>query len=411
MAWVSTKYASRTIRRNLRRTMLSIAGIAIGCTLALFMESMNRGRSELFARAGAASGVGHLRIVPAGWRDRRDVRLRLADATRDLEAVRSAPGVAFVTARARAQALLALGTHVVPVELTGVEPSVEPHMFRYVQSVQRGRYLRDGDSGAIVLGRSLADRLTAELDDDVVATTVGPNGDIESALFRLVGIVDTGSSDGDSAVCQVALQDVQRLSRFPGAGELSLVLADYRDTARIRDDLAGRVAGGDDVMTLSEIAPDIEGHFKQDEAVTRFVSGIILLIVLLGVASAQLAAVLERRREFAVLSALGMSGPRLVALVAQEALMLGAGGAVVALLAGVPIVWQFAHAGLDFSGYVGGSYSFQGVLIDPVIHGDFGWWIVSYVAVVCLAATVVASLYPAWYAARTDPAVALRVAQ
>jgi len=51
------------------------------------------------------------------------------------------------------------------------------------------------------------------------------------------------------------------------------------------------------------------------------------------------------------------------------------------------------------------------VLLDPVIYGDIGWWIVPYVFAVAIGATVVASVYPAWYAARTDPAVALRVAQ
>jgi ABC-type antimicrobial peptide transport system permease subunit len=162
---------------------------------------------------------------------------------------------------------------------------------------------------------------------------------------------------------------------------------------------------------LSELAPDIEGHFRQDIAMSRFVSGVILLIVLLGVASAQLAAVLERRREFAVLAALGMSGPRMVRLIVEEALLLGGGGAVVALGAGVPLIWKLAHTGLDFTRYLGGSYSFQGVLLDPIIYGDFGWWIVAYVGAVAMGATVVASLYPAWYAARTDPAVALRVAQ
>jgi ABC-type lipoprotein release transport system permease subunit len=411
MAWVGGQYAARSIGRNLRRTILSIAGIAIGCMLALFMESMNRGRGELFARAGSASGVGHVRIVPAGWRARRDSRLRLSDWQADLAAARKVPGVSYAGARARAQTLLAVGTHVVPVELTGVQPDVEPHMFRYVQAVQYGRYLRAGDTGSIVLGRAIVNRLTADLDDDIVATTVGPGGDIQSALFRLVGIVDTGNDEADNAVCQVALEDVQRLTGFPGAGEVSLVLGDYRQIDIVRAQLARHVAQGDDVMTLSELAPDVEGHFKQDEAVTRFISGIILLIVLLGVASAQLAAVLERRREFAVLAALGMSGPRLVGLVVQEALMLGAGGAAVAIAAGLPLVWKFAHTGIDFRRYLGGSYAFQGVLFDPVIYGDFGWWIVWYVSAVSMGATIVASLYPAWYAARTDPAVALRVAQ
>jgi ABC-type lipoprotein release transport system permease subunit len=411
MAWVGTRYAVRSVGRNLRRTALSIVGIAIGCVLALFMESLNRGRGELFARAGSASGLGHIRVVPAGWRGRRDPRLRLADWQADLAAAQSLPGVAAVTARIHGQVLLAVGTHVVPVDMAGVQPAIEPRLFRYVQTVQQGRYLRPGESGALVVGRAIADRLSADIDDEIVATMVGPGGDIQSALFRLVGIVSTGTDDSDTAVCQVAIEDLERLSGFTGAGEVSIVLDDYREIDRVRAQLAQHVARGDDIMTLSELAPDVEGHFKQDTAVSRFVSGIILLIVLLGVASAQLAAVLERRREFAVLSALGMSGRRMVGLIVQEALLLGGGGALVALAAGVPLVWRLAHTGLDFRRYLGASYTFQGVLLDPVIYGDFGWWIFAYVFVVAMGATTAASLYPAWYAARTDPAVALRVAQ
>ena len=60
-AW---RYALRSLRRNARRTALSVVGIGIGCALALFMESLNRGRDELFARMGAYGGAGHVRIVP-----------------------------------------------------------------------------------------------------------------------------------------------------------------------------------------------------------------------------------------------------------------------------------------------------------------------------------------------------------
>jgi ABC-type antimicrobial peptide transport system permease subunit len=224
-------------------------------------------------------------------------------------------------------------------------------------------------------------------------------------------VVTTGSDDADLSVCQVSRADLERLTGVAGAGEVSVILDDYRQAATVRARIAERMSGGDDVLTMAELAPDIEGHFRQDAAASRFVSFIILLIVLLGVASAQLAAVLERRREFAVLSALGMSGARIVRLVVHEALMLGAAGGTLALLVGLPLVWRLATVGLDFRRYVGSAYSFQGVLLDPVIFGDFGPWIVPYVFVVAIAATVVASVYPAWYAARTDPAVVLRVAQ
>ena len=123
-------------------------------------------------------------------------------------------------------------------------------------------------------------------------------------------------------------------------------------------------------MTWGEISPEFKGHLEQDNAVSRLVSGIILLIVVLGVASAQLAAVLERRREFAVLSALGMRSRTIVAVLLQEALAIGIASAVLGLAAWAAVRLAPGHARHRLSRYMGASYSFQGVLIEPVIYGD-----------------------------------------
>ena len=409
---VSTRYAVRSVGRNVRRTILSVVGIGVGCALAVFMESMNRGRDELFARAAASSGIGHVRVVPRGWRERRDVRARLADWQHDRDVARSTPGVASTTIRSRTQALVAMGTHVVPVELVGVDPATEPSTFRFVREITHGRYLRPGEHGTVVLGQSIADRLRAGLDDDILATAVGPRGSIESAMLRVVGIVVTGSEDADLAVCQVAIEDVTKLTGLKGAGEVVVMAGDWRAADAIRDALTQRLTGGDEAMTWGELAPEFKGHNEQDKAAARFVRAIILLIVLLGVASAQLAAVLERRREFAVLSALGMRAGTMVVLVLQEAAALGLAGAVVALAIALPVVWQFARTGLDLrSAYGSSNFTFSGAFMEPVFYGDFGVWIVPWVVALAVGATMLASLYPAWFAARTDPAVALRVAQ
>jgi len=411
MAWVAGRYAVRSVRRNFRRTSLSIVGIAIGCVLALFMESMNRGRDELFARAATYGGSGHLRVVPAGWRDTRESRMRLADWPRDIAAARALPGVATATPRAHADVLLAMGTHVVPVALTGVDPAIEPATNRLVRTITNGRYLRPDDTGTIVIGQAIADRLGVGPDDQVLASVVGHDGDIAGAMFVVVGIIRTGSTDLDASLAQVPLADMERFTGLRGAGELVLMLSDWRQTDAVRAALAPRLASGDDVMTWAEIFPDFKGHVAQDQATARLVSAIILLVVVLGVTSAQLASVLERRREFAVLSAIGMSGGRMVRLVLVEALALGLAGGGAGLAIGAPIVWQFARSGLDFRAYLGTDYAFAGTLMEPVLYGDFGWWIVPYIFAVAIGATVVASLYPARFAARSDPAVALRVAQ
>lgn len=410
MSRVTARYATRSVTRNLRRTILSIAGIAIGCALALFMESLNRGRDELIARLGAESGVGHLRIVPAGWDREHDVRLRLADWRGDLAAARALPGVAVATPRVRAQVLLAMGTHAVPVEMVGVEPEAEQRAFRFVRTVSAGGYLRSDDRGAMVVGRTVAERLDAGVGDEIVATAVGRGGHIDSAMFRIAGVVATGSDELDAGICQVAMPDVAQLAALPGAGEIAIVLADWRATDAARAALVPRVAPGDRVMTWSEIVPDLTGHTEQDKATSRFVSVMILVIVVLGVASAQLAAVLDRRRELAVLAALGVSARRMVAIMFAEATILGVLGAVAGLAIGLPIVAYFAHAGLDFRSMLGSSWTFEGVVFEPIIYPELGSWVVPYIAAVAIGATLVAFLYPAWVCARTDPAVALRAA-
>lgn len=408
---VAGRYAARSLRRNFRRSALAVLGIAIGCMLALIMEGFNRGRDELFARAGASSGLGHLRVVPAGWRAEHDVRLRLADWRRDLAAAEALPAVAAAAPRARAEVLLAMGTHVTAVEMVGVDPAREPATDRFIRTITAGRYLTPADTGVIVLGQATADRLSAELDDDLLASVVSRSGEIESAMFRIVGIVRTGSEDLDATISQVPLGDLARLTGLDGAGEIAVMLRDWRGIAEARAPLAAQVAPSDDVMTWDELSPDFKGHMRQDQMMSHVITGIILFIVLLGVASAELAAVLERRREFAVLSALGMSTWTMVRLVLLEGLTLGLVGGLIGLGVGAPIVWRLAQSGIDLSGVSGAGYSISGAFIEPVIYLDFGAWVVPYTLLIALGATLVASLYPAMFAARTDPAVALRVAQ
>ena len=137
----------------------------------------------------------------------------------------------------------------------------------------------------------------------------------------------------------------------------------------------------------------------------------MLLVVLLGVASAQLTAVLERSKEFAVLAALGMRARGLVRILVTEGVVLGLAGAALGLLWSTPILHQWASEGIDLTALIQSEdgMAFSGVLIDPTYYPSFGPWVVPMALFMSLTATIVASLDPAWFASRTDPASALRV--
>jgi len=405
---VSARYAMRSLRRHTRRTILSILGVGIGSAIGLVGTSWMSGAGEMQIRAACESGAGHLRVVPNDWLETRRNTMRLADWKRTLAEAQALPGAATVAPRARANGLLAFGNRTVGVEMVGVEPEVERRANRIVfKSDLEGRYLVPDDSGKVVIGGALADRLDVGLDDDLYVTMVGRD-EIKAAMLNIVGILRTGSRDLDLTICHVTLADVERITGYQGAGDVSIMLEDYRLIDRARNELAARLAGANTVITWKETVPGIAGNVEGDTAFMRLLIFIIIVVVGLVIASAQLTAVLERRREFAILAALGMRSSQVVGLIVLESLVIGMGGAAVALLVGSPFAHILATRGVNLEALMGGDFQFADVLLDPYMYGDFGMWIVWYALGVSVLATFLASLWPAWHATRVNAADALR---
>ena len=405
---LTTKFAVRTLGRSKRRTLLSVIGVGIGCAVALFLTAFMRGANEMRVQSIADSGFGHLRIAPGGREKSRESALRLQDGRAELETVRSMEGVKVAAPHARSTALLAFGTRVAGVELLGVDPPAEQAISRIARAMSEGRYLETGDRGMTVIGRAIAERLDVELDDDLFLTVVREGGEVEYAMLRIVGIVHTGSRELDASICHVALDDVRQFTGLDGAGEITITLDAVRKVEQTAATLRTVIPEGDDVLTWKEVHPAQGADFESDQAFTNIFIGIVVVVVMLGITSAQLTAILERRREFAVLMALGMKGIQVTRLVLAEAAALGVLGAAAGLLLAMPLVYYTATTGIDFSKVMGEEgTSISGVLFDPVMYSDMGLWMIPHALFVALISTLIAALYPAWYAVKTDPTSAL----
>lgn len=408
---VSTfRLAIRNLGRNVRRTLLSVLGVGIGCAIAVVFSGFRESITFVYSRLAAETGPGNLRVTPAGWLPRREEKLRLVDGPAVLEKVRAMKGVKVAAPRARVQGLLAMGTRVASVELTGVDPTVEQEAFRWVRRVAKGRYLAPGDEDVVVLGEALAERLMVDVDDDLVVTVMGPGGQLQSAMIRVVGVVSNKSRDLDSGIAQVPLATVERLSGLAGFGEIAVLLDDFELIEPMLPTVLEAAGPKNTVLRWSEVTAELAQHLEQDATMGRVMGGIVIFVVLLGVASAQLTAVLERKREFAVFAALGMPPWRLVVQIFVEAVTLGVLGAAAGALFAAPLMYYLVVHGLDLSTFITGEMVFEGVIMDPIIKAEFHWSLVPYLLELAFAATVLGAIYPAIYAARTDPASALRSA-
>jgi ABC-type lipoprotein release transport system permease subunit len=140
------------------------------------MTAFMRGSTQMRVRAISESGFGHVMVAPADWERSRDNDLRLVNWEAELAAVRTTEGVKVAAPHARSTALLGFGTRVAGVEMLGVDPVAEVETSRLARAIDEGRYLKDGDRDAVVVGRTIANRLEVELDDDLLLTVVSKNG-------------------------------------------------------------------------------------------------------------------------------------------------------------------------------------------------------------------------------------------
>ena len=404
---IIARFAVRTLGRNVRRTLLSVVGIGIGVAIAVFMTAFMRGSTQMRVRAIAESGFGHVKVVPADWDRSRDSDLRLTDWEAELAAVRATEGVKAAAPHARSTALLGFGTRVAGVEMLGVDPVAEAEVSRLVRAIDEGRYLRDDDRDAVVVGRTITNRLEVELDDDLLLTVVSKGGEMEYAMLRIVGIIETGSRDMDASICHVMLEDVERLTGRAGAGEISVTLDDPFQMDAAVSRLRTVVSPEDDVLTWMVVVPAQGGDYQSDKGFMNILAGTVLVVVILGIAGAQLTAVLERRREFAVLIALGMKASQVVRLILLEAVVMAVMGAAVGLLLAWFPLHQTATKGIDFSTMMGGDLAMSGVLFDPIMYSVPGMWVFPYALAIAFVSTLIAAIYPAMFALRTDPTSAL----
>lgn len=415
---VSMSYALHTLWRNRTRTLVSLLGLGIGGMIALLTMAWMRGESKMIASSTALSGQGYLQVVNSDWHETRDNRLRITHYQPLVEKLRARPEVTVVAPQVELESLLGMGTKVQGVSLLGVEPEPETKIRRLIRGLDQGRYLQEGDDNAVVLGQELASRLDVELGDELVVTAVKPNGDMNSALLVVVGLIRSGSKSMDATIAHVPLDKAIELSGRQGVNRLSLLVSDPLRLEQIREPLRQVVKStfaehssdpAPDVLTWTEVNPALVAGEQSDKAFSDMMVFVVSLLIILGITSAQLTGVLQRGREFSVLLALGMKRPTLWRLVFTEAGLLGLGGGLLSLALGAWPLWYLSQVGVDWSQMVGEEgMAMGGVLMDPIMKADAGLWVLVFAFSLSLFASMLGAVYPVIWSLKLDPASTLR---
>jgi len=400
------------------RTGLTVAALALGIAALTFLSAMNDGWLQQIRTNFALTMTGHLQIHASGFQQTLKLARHIKDPAQVMQALDGLAGIHSVTSRLRVSGLASVAGANAGALVYGVEADKERHLSRLAGFVTQGRWLLDSDDRAVVLGDGLADRLQVALGDKVVLMAALDNGDIASEVFRVRGLLHSGVLDIDDLAAVVPLGRAQQwLDMGQGVTDIVVRADDFEQVTGLVDQLRQRLHAGDgsqsaaadssgyEVMSWSEIDPMAEQWSAFADAYTWIVLAVVILVVLGEVLNTMLMSMHERSREFGLMGALGVRDSQMFFMVIWETVILVSVGSVLGFMTGGWAVWHFGKVGIDLSQF---AVAFSFMYMSPVIHPLLAFDSLLGILGAAILGAVVAGLFPAWKAARLDPAAAMR---
>jgi len=399
------RLAWRNLWRNGRRTAIVLTAVGVGICGVVLSMAVNNGLVLQMVQTAITTEVGHLQLHARGFDRNPVLRLRLRDGGRRAAAALSdLSGVAAWAPRVRGEGLLFSPRSSAGVRVLGIDPKREAAVTVLARSLVAGQYLGDG-AHRILIGKALARRLHVDVGDKLVLSVQTLAGDLTGEAFRVCGIFQTSSLEFDRGSVFVRLAESRRLFGIGEAISEIVVVAENRaDISRLQGALRQRLGPQVEVQTWEEIRPLLRQTIEIFDKTAWWVYAAIFVAMVFGIANVLLMSVYERIREIGILTAIGMRGYRLVAMIVAESMMLtlvGIGGGY----AGAVAIVAALHNGIDLSYWAQGlTAAGVGTRIVPVIRG----YDVAVPVGIAVLTTVAASVWPALRALRFRPAEALR---
>jgi ABC-type lipoprotein release transport system permease subunit len=407
-ASVFVRIAARNLLRNRKRSAITAFGAAFAIVAYVFLYGFFDGFGEQIVDNSTGYITGHLQLERPGMR--RDLAPELAfdDGDAVLKAVEGQPGVAAAAPRVQAQALISSPTKSAGILLYGIDPQRERGITILHRTFVEGSPLEAGAERDVVIGRRLAEKLGVRLGEKLVVMAPGLAGEIGTAAFRIRGIFVTESSSFDGAMAFITLPAAQRLLGLgPKVSSINLRLSDRSAVDAIAERLGPELASrGLVAAAWPQLLPRVADMIGLIRSIRTVVVAVFFVVVALAVMNTVLMAVSERTREFGVMMALGTPPDAIVRMVVYETVALMLVASIVGYAIGASTVALFGNIGLDLSGFFKDYSTIPG--LTGIVHTRFVPGNLVGPGIGLFIASVAVSLYPAWRAARLDPAVALR---
>lgn len=406
--WIGNRYVRSRSRNSFVSLIsaISMLGIAIAVlVLIVVMSVVNGFERELKDRLLAMTA--HASIE--------DVNGELADADALLEVAIRNERVRAAAPYVDGQALLVSGSELSGAEIRGIEPGLEDAVSGVAGVMLSGDLdaLQDRTFN-IVLGVELAEELQVGVGDKVTMTLaqgmVTPAGVIpRMKRFTVSGIYRVGMYEFDRRLAFVNIHDAQRLYRKRDTVTgVRLAVTDVYAAP----DIVREVAREHGALVLVNDWTRRHVNFFRSIQITKSILFVILLMVIavaaFNIVSTLVMVVKDKQGDIAILRTAGAKPASILKIFVTQGTIVGVVGTLAGVIAGVLIALNLESIVGFFESVFGIKFLAADVYFISDLPSDLQFGDVVRIALIALVLALVSTLYPAWVAARTAPAEALR---
>ena len=386
--------------------IFSLVGIALGvATLIIVMAVMNGFQADLMGRILGLNG--DLTIYGQG----RTIS-QYEDVTRK---VRSVPGVVSATPLVEGQVLLSAGAYNSGGMVHGLTPQGLKDLKAVSSSIIAGSLDDFGPDDSIVVGVTMAERAGLGIGSGL--TLVSPDGAATAfgtvprvRRYRVVAIFDAGVNDYNSSVVFLPMHAAQIYFQMPHKATQIQVMT--KDAEHVRPvTLAIENAVGDPglrVLDWTNANNALFGAVQVEQNVMFLILTLIILVAAFNVISSLIMMVKDKTADIAVLRTIGASRGAIMRIFLMCGAFVGVTGTVAGTALGVVFCMNIERIRQLLQKLTGTNLFNPEVYYLEHLPAKLVWGQVVEVIVMALGLSLLATLYPSWRAAKTDPVEALR---
>lgn len=387
--------------------MFSMIGIMLGVATLITVLSVMNGfdreiRERVFSMVPAMT-IGSMTGSVAGWQDLQ-------------KQVNAFPGVIASAPFVNAEVLLSFGGSVQAAYLNGILPSEEKNITQLSDKMIEGKLvnLKSGEFG-IVLGEDLARIMNANMGDKVTVVTpqvsMSPAGVIPRfKRFTVVGIFRAGSGFGfDRGMAFIQMNDAQKLMSM---GDMVSGLHAATNNPYYSPMLAIQLSKQlTSIATVTTWADQFGEFFRAVQLEKTMMFMILLLIVAVAafnLVSTLVMVVNEKHADIAILRTYGAPPSMIMRIFIIQGGLIGFFGTLFGVLGGLLLAYNVTAIVNWIEVVFHVQFLSSNVYFVNYLPSEVEWPDILKISVTSLVLSLLATLYPAWRAAKLDPVEALR---